>query len=379
MAHEEKLPRELIEEILSRVPPETLVRFRTVSKQWNALFDDKTFINNHKMTFRFILATKSKIYSVNIDPEIVVRELILDIPGLKSQIPKLLFGSNEFLLCHMGEGAAVWNPWLKQTRWVKADDVNQQHIMQIDGTIGYDNNRRVEETVYKTLGFCWKGLNLTESEESWWKIYDFASNTWKDLIKNTGQRKDNYTLHSTNGVSLNGTLYWISFLDMTDPFYCLSKFDFSRETFSIFCALPCGRNHRGDALVLRVFRGDRFSLLRQCHVTRKIEVWVTKNKINHEDGDDVGWMIFMTLSIPNLPRLQTGRSYSHPSYFIDDKRLVICSCDETGRAWIYVVEENKFTKMQIDSVVDPWPVHCTYSPSLVSVPRCQSEEAELQV
>ncbi|EOA32385.1 hypothetical protein CARUB_v10015652mg [Capsella rubella] len=75
-------------EILSRVPPKVLVRFRAVSKQWNTLFDDKKFLNNHKMTFRFILATEHKVYSVSIDPVIVVRELPLGTPGLESLEPE---------------------------------------------------------------------------------------------------------------------------------------------------------------------------------------------------------------------------------------------------------------------------------------------------
>ncbi|KAG2309139.1 hypothetical protein Bca52824_028887 [Brassica carinata] len=89
-AHEEQLPLELIEEILSRVSLRSLVRFKTVCKRWNDIVDDKTFINNHKDTFRFILKSKSKIYSLSIDPKIVVRELTLDIPGLESQKPKFL-------------------------------------------------------------------------------------------------------------------------------------------------------------------------------------------------------------------------------------------------------------------------------------------------
>ena len=86
VAHEQ-LPWELIEEILSRLCPESLVRFRVVCKRWNAILDDKTFIYNHKETFRFIVTntTRPKIYSVSVDPKIVVRELTLDIPGLISK------------------------------------------------------------------------------------------------------------------------------------------------------------------------------------------------------------------------------------------------------------------------------------------------------
>lgn len=49
----------------------------------------------------------------------MVRELTLEVPGIESDI-KHLADCNEFLLCSMDKGAAVWNPWLKQSRWIKA-------------------------------------------------------------------------------------------------------------------------------------------------------------------------------------------------------------------------------------------------------------------
>ncbi|KAL9812205.1 putative F-box associated interaction domain-containing protein [Arabidopsis thaliana] len=62
----------------------------------------------------------------------------------------------------------------------------------------------------------------------------------------------------------------------------LYKFNSSREFFFRFCHLPCGTiDYRKDALVLRVYEGDQFSLLNQCHATKKIEVWVSKYKINN--------------------------------------------------------------------------------------------------
>ncbi|ESQ48213.1 hypothetical protein EUTSA_v10022412mg [Eutrema salsugineum] len=379
-AHEEKLPRELIEEILSRVPPKSLVRFRTVSKPWNALFDDKTFINNHQSTFRFILKTKSKIYSVSIDPKIMVRELTLNIPGLEYQIPKDLVECGEFLLCSMdkAKGAAVWNPWLNQTSWIKTDASHPR--IQLDG-IGYDSNKRVEERFYKTLWY-----NQDEVDDpNVWRVYDFASDAWKNIHSRSqgrDQGKKGPMSHSPSGVSLNGTLFRIVFYEnVDDPLYYLMKFDFLREGFFRFCDLPCGRNHLRDALVLRVFKGDGFSLLKQCYETKKIEVWVTKDKVNVTNGDDVVWMKFMTVSVPEVPGLVQNKTYTDPSYFIDDKRLVVCFCDENRKAWIYVLGENKLiSKVQIDSALCHRPLqHCTYFPSLVPVPRGQREDAELQV
>ncbi|KAF3612100.1 hypothetical protein DY000_02046805 [Brassica cretica] len=181
----------LLEDILSRVPPIPLVRFRTVCKRWNTLFGDKTFINNHKMsTLQFILVTKSKIYSVSLNPQIELRELSLDIPGLISQTPNDLADCNELLLFGMNKGAVVCNPWL-----------------------GYDNNdnndRRTDKIVYKTLVYCLKFAGTYG-----WKIHDFATYAWKDLVleepkQGTPRSNSSISFHSTRSMSLNGSLNWV--------------------------------------------------------------------------------------------------------------------------------------------------------------------------
>ncbi|CAA7026676.1 unnamed protein product [Microthlaspi erraticum] len=369
-----ELPWDLIEEILSRVPPQSLARFRTVSKRWNALFDDKMFINNHKSTFRFILATKSKFYSVSVNPKVEVRELTLDIPGLESQAPKKLIDCNGLLLCEIDKGARVWNPWSKQTRWIEPDA--DQPGLQSTG-IGYD-----KDNGYKTLTSC----NVTEDidhPKTSWKVHHFSTDAWKNIngvLKSpcsTTTESEVATFHTTRGFSLNGTWYRVAHYHKTINEFFLIYFDFSTETFHKFCDLPWEGNRDCDALVLRVYNGDRFSLLKQCHLTKKIEILVTKNKIQYSGGD-VEWVSFMEVSIPKLPDLLHKGYHYQPSYFIDDKRLAVCFLDETARACIYVMEENELiSKTQLESVVGQWPLHCTFSPSLVSVPQLQREEAEL--
>ena len=64
--------------------------------------------------------------------------------------------------------------------------------------------------------------------------------------------------------------------------------------------------------------------------------------INHENGADMVWMNFMTFSSPNLPELvETGIYSNKRSYFIEDKRLVVCSYDNAGQASIYILGDNK--------------------------------------
>lgn len=55
-------------EILSRLPPLSLVRIRTVSQHWNGLLNDKKFVNNHLARVRpqTIFLTESKVYSIDI-------------------------------------------------------------------------------------------------------------------------------------------------------------------------------------------------------------------------------------------------------------------------------------------------------------------------
>ncbi|KAG2294101.1 hypothetical protein Bca52824_040770 [Brassica carinata] len=185
--------------------------------------------------------------------------------------------------------ASVWNPWLNLSSWIKADVSQPSSRFRIDG-IGYDtdnynnNNIIVKERLYQTIG----SYRKDHSHEAWWGIHDFASEEWEDLEVEPSQGDKEPFLLTKSGVSLNGNLYWVAFYDENDPLYHLLNFIFVSKRFSdLLCYLPCGMNHPRDALVLRVFRGDRFSLLKQCHMTKKIEILVTKNKINIEDGDDV--------------------------------------------------------------------------------------------
>lgn len=119
-----KLPSELEEEILIRVPPQSLTRFRTVCKEWNTLFNDKIFVNKHFAFGRpeFMLQTDSNICSINInlndDPTIKVHVLTLKFPDYHYSNC-----DGYFFFYDKDKGGMVWNPWLRHTRWIQAVDV----------------------------------------------------------------------------------------------------------------------------------------------------------------------------------------------------------------------------------------------------------------
>ncbi|AEE32925.1 F-box associated ubiquitination effector family protein [Arabidopsis thaliana] len=147
--------------------------------------------------------------------------------------------------------------------------------------------------------------------------------------------------------------------------------DFSKETLKMFCILPCkAKKSTTHTRILSIYKGDRFSVMEQCKRTREIEIWVTKNKIgNGDDGNDVVWIKFMTVSIPNFPMVLCHNS---TSYFVDDsisgKSFVLCfSTKKPKQAWVYIVRGDLCKKIKIDEVVCTFQ-SCAYVPSLISIP-----------
>ncbi|CAA0286198.1 putative F-box only protein 11 [Arabidopsis thaliana] len=367
------LPWELVEEILCRVPPQSLVKFRTVCKQWNSLFDDNKFVNDHFVQSQpqFIFRTESKIYSVAVNfkgPRIEVHELPLAIPGLKSEMPirlhdyvdcdGLLFCTSYF------NGVLIWNPWLRQTRFFAS-----KHRYPVTYDIGYDNKKQ-----YKMLDYykC-EGDSSIKSI-----IYEIG--LYAKKVKDVGS-DSTWSIFQSNSVSLNGTLYWAG-VDVNNGIF-IRSFSFSTERPTTFCSLPFMYDD-DNVLALAVFRKDRLSLLNLCNKTSEIKIWLTKNNINDREvglEEDVVWINLMTVLIPNFPKF-SFYWYNRPdlTYFLDNddaKRLVICCYDETDQAYIYIVKGVMFKKIKIDQyeVLSDYsrPHFHTYIPSLVRPSRVKED------
>ncbi|KAF8089482.1 hypothetical protein N665_0505s0032 [Sinapis alba] len=358
-----KLPCDLEEEILSRLPPLSLVRFRTVCQHWNSLLNDKSFLNKYlaRVHPQFIFLTESKAYSINIDlhtvgadPTIEVHEVPSDFPYQAIDLTHTTITSCDgFLFRHFWkQGVAVWNPWLSQVKWIEYVDKNFHFC-----GVGYVSN--VPYKRYKILGYLNCLRNVSDTYQVSYKrvaVYECSSRALKFLdapFKNWP---------TMDPLSLNGNLYWVA--SDPDTHECfIRSFDFSSETFKTFCLLPCNKNHSRDQLVLAVYKGDGFSLLKQCYVTREISVWVSKEKI---DAEGVVWINVMTLPTSNLPKLIN--KLCGISYFLFDKTLIMCCGDEeTGAACTYIVREDMCKKIQIGFEIVRFS-HCVYLPNFISVP-----------
>ncbi|CAH8256571.1 unnamed protein product [Arabidopsis lyrata] len=363
-----KLPSELEEEILIRVPPSSLARFRAVCKEWNVLFSDKRFANNQLACARpeFMLQTDSNVFSISVnlndDPTLQVRKLTIDFPGFHYCNCDGYFVLYDLL----HNRAAVSNPWLRQTKRIGCA---LDEPFTLCG-MGYDSSR--PEKSYKIFGF--KYCRLNELQSTYYQrfaIFEFETNAWKFIDHaNNLENSTREQWWCYGNVSLNGNLFSTAY-DFETGQYIIRIFDFSKEIVKPFCILPCEKKDSNQTHALAVYKGDRFSLLEQCYKTSKIEIWVTKKKIsNGDDGDNVVWIKFMTVSIPNFPRFY----HTFSRYMVDNnicgKTFVMCCPDDkTRRAWVYVVRGDLCKKIKIDHyLVDgSCSLCCVYVPSLMPI------------
>ncbi|CAG7860705.1 unnamed protein product [Brassica rapa] len=359
-----QLPWELEENILSRLPPPSLVRLRTVCQRWNALFNDKSFVNDHFSRSRpgFLFLGSPKNYSIDIinpnsnDPTTQSCELPLSAMPYQDlhyrcttikACDELLLFNNRYLNGLSG----LWNPWLSQFKVIKKDGAQFNCC-----GLGYEIIDRTNK-VYKILGYF-----DPDPEEEYTRVavYECASHVFKhiDLPENKWFMSEGVR----DTVSLKGNLYWFSLYAETDEYF-IRSFDFSVATFKPFCLLPCQKDDDNrDELLLQVFKEDRFSLLKQNYLTRKIEIWVT-NTIYKEE---VVWTKMMNLPTTNFPRL--FEQFYGKSYFIYDKTLFVCCCENsTSVPCIYIVREDLCKQIHIDSGIFQC-CHCVYTPSLFPVP-----------
>ncbi|KAF6149491.1 hypothetical protein GIB67_011392 [Kingdonia uniflora] len=221
------LHEEIIFEILLRLPPKSIIRFKCVAKAWQRLVTTPLFIstylnlaitnNNPKVMLRSNLPRvsfshpdfgPSKLYSfdhVSADCDYLVE---IDYP-LKSPIWELeLVGSCNGVVCIVPNVFVVclWNPSTREYKRIPDTEVECPDDFYIgdDVTIayGFGYDQVVED--YKVVRMVsLTNENSDEENYSEVRVYSLGSNLWR--------RIGNVTYEVVNGVSgvfVNGALYW---------------------------------------------------------------------------------------------------------------------------------------------------------------------------
>ncbi|CAF1698392.1 unnamed protein product [Brassica napus] len=276
------VPRELEDEILSRVPEKSLARFRSVCKQWNTQLVDETFIEQHSSRMDY-----------NYDDYGDQRRIIIN--NARSRLSSLDM---------VGPSSAI------------------NDISLINRKYPHEMRNRIK--VYKIVHCTVTSIVLMMPT-----VLDSSANHHQPIA---ATKSLGFDVLVTTEIDLQG-------LKSTNSLIIVGSFDFSKERFQpLDQQLPFGYNEH-NPIALETFRGNKLSLLEQCHLTRKISIWVI-----------TPWTILMVVTIPHFPMLHQPpppqvkirawlyRSRFSISYFVDrnDETLVVSVFDEGPRSKRFV-------------------------------------------
>ncbi|XP_010549178.1 PREDICTED: putative F-box/kelch-repeat protein At1g12170 [Tarenaya hassleriana] len=310
-----KIPSDLEEEILSRVPTKFLSRLRFVCKQWNSLFHDLIFIekhlSNHASPQEFMLWHPRSFYSKLINVEIHHNSDNIALSSLKfhdltSRNPP----SNDRKICR---------------------------VIHSDGLLLYVTNHGLE------VSNPFLKAEIFEFTLGRWRVLDVPFFDW-------------FPSSLGLAVSFKGNSYMIAVRKDT-PQGFIQSFDFATERFKPFSNLPFNHVYPGYVRIcMSVLGGDRLSVLEQC-IAKKIRIWVT-NKIGN--GIEISWSKFMTVNLDLY--------FMDLNFFVEEnkrKTLVLYTEDIMAQS-IYIFEEGgRF--IRLDGRHN-WHHSSNYVPSLVPIP-----------
>ncbi|CAL9236033.1 unnamed protein product [Arabidopsis halleri] len=375
------LPRDLIEEIISRLPLKSMKAVRLTCKSWSNLSQSESFKKLHigKVTTPTREGETMMIFAMRPDSFCLMSGVVDVDPSIKrkGQLSFLykvsvstIYHYEGLILCKLKDvnKVMVWNPYLGQTRWI---NLRYSHLIEgfnrYSYALGYEDKESCRTV--KLLRFLDYFFNAPETQFFWYEIYDFDSCLWKtlDVTPYWG------IYCSSRSVSLKGNSYWCatkrSSEGRKDHIIC---FDFTKERFGPLLPLPSSVRDRKYIYVnLSCVKEEKLAALFQHRESyeRDLEIWIT-TKI---EAEMVSWIKFL--------RIDTGPKVNVPgSFFIDEEKKVymgFCTdynsdSDECPRKFINIIgEAGYFKKLDLGVPVyqNHWPDVCSYAPSLVQIKK----------
>ncbi|CAN8258527.1 unnamed protein product [Cochlearia groenlandica] len=325
------LPQDIVELILQRLPPKSLVRYQICCKEWMSLLAEPKFVQE-SIKFGpkvpgFLHAKDSALW-------------MLDVETNK------YFCFCEFQLEHIASLSQCVSEWIDREAFSVYDMYTLGHNMAMCYKVlrfnilgscdhdDYDNDEPQAELLDLDSG-CWKSVAITED----WGVYELK-----------------YV-----PISVENSSYWLADWYFSEIVF-LQSFDFNTELFKPI-ALPNAnevgtKTRTRPRLLLSSFEGNRISLVWQQERENKTVVWVT-NKLS-DDGDAKWQKLFVV-------------STKHPSIcgsiFIQENKIVIFServHDGKSEIKVIKVASEGIEETEIGSFAYATPsVSCVYIPSLL--------------
>ncbi|EOA32470.1 hypothetical protein CARUB_v10015747mg [Capsella rubella] len=368
------LPREISEEILSRVPVKSLRAVRITCKTWNTLSKDVTFITKHvgrakeeaakKKEIMVIMMMNFRVYLMHInlhndaEPCIKREGKFITLDDSDHVDLYRVFHSGGLLLSISIDSTKLvaWNPYSGQSRWIKIE--SSPDLIEIyKYALGYEkSNNSCHNHNHKILRFV---DYLLVSE---YKIYDFNSDSWR-VLDITPYKKNYSVPNLRNGVSIKGNTYWYGeSRPRSDVF--LVCFDFTRERFGLSLSLPFEYFSNVSSIVtLSSIREEQLAVMFIRYDTFTMEIWIT----NMIEPSAVSWnsKVFLAVDL----RLATFYCFCFEgaSFFIDEEKNFAVVLDNNNVAYIVGVD-GTLRKEHFRLSEELCDTHaCSYVPSLVQL------------
>ncbi|CAA7051992.1 unnamed protein product [Microthlaspi erraticum] len=366
------LPRDLSEEVLSRIPLTSLRKVRSSCKKWNTLSKNSFFAKKHlrrqeaeevaKEEFMVVVMMDYSVYLMGVNlsdkESCIKRQSKLICPEIEVCI---VFHCDGLLLCVSRDHTklVVWNPYSGKPLWIEPT-YKPKRLTHSLYALGYDKSSNSYKILRfrGTLLFTMYDINSDSSCVSE-RVLDITPPDWKVTYYHAG-------------VSLKGNAYWLATKEEEEN--CLVCFDFTRETFGPRLPLPFEHFPR-DTVSLSVVRGGKgkLAVLFQPWDTLTVEIWVT-SKI---EPDSVTWesKVLLRVSLKQTIHPQFQFLIKGASFFIDEQKKVAIVFDKEFdpktlpiRNTAYIIGvDGCLKKVDLGESAHNLntPLACSYLPSLI--------------
>ncbi|KAK7318647.1 hypothetical protein RJT34_03351 [Clitoria ternatea] len=315
------LPRELIVEILLRLPVRSLLRFKSVCKSWSSLISDPKFAVSHfdlaaSPSHRLLLRLKnneSQVESIHLDS---LFDHDSDVVNLKFPLPTPipehtfhLFSETDFSLRNMGScrgfilltnwkgDVIVWNPSTGSYKRISESLVGLlDHFLN---GIGYDASTDDYLLVLIQVNQLSPYLDDPESpplRPTRIKFFSFKTNLWFRFDGPCAKYMDVGGQLFCTGSFFNGALHWL-IISTDNNVHVIVVFDLVERRLSEI-ALPHDLNMESELL----FRNMYLRVMGGCLTVtvcypEKAVIWMMKEYKVHSS-----WTKLFLLSTSDIPR-----------------------------------------------------------------------------
>jgi F-box interacting protein len=210
------LPEELIIEILLYLPIKTLLRFKSVSKNWYAILKSMSFANNHLthttnqanlLTHRLINDTRT--FAFDIFPNEALDSSYQDRYMQWAAPSNAVIGpvNGVFCLFNGWDRVALWNPATRGFRLLPVSPplLGRRGLGSFAHILGFGLD--ISSNTFKVVWILWDCGDVEPDEPVIVLVYDAITNSWRQLDGDAFNF--NLDVHkSMTNTFLNGFYYW---------------------------------------------------------------------------------------------------------------------------------------------------------------------------